>query len=201
MTPYSELEKQFVEPGKFLMIPGFEQTGGCPNGQQVHVNFINVREVFPYISAETPKEILEQTFVKGREMYDGQDYLFTANHPLWRYYDYSPNDLIALPQIRLFELNNNGYRRKVRRASGGLETGAILGRGQRLPGRARPAAAARHGIGRPPRVRTAAQGLERRPGGQSLHERPAAKRFTPATSMPPTGWISRTFSSTARRFR
>ena len=37
-----------------------------------------------------------------------QDYLFTANHPLWRYYDYSPADLIALPQIRLFELNNNG---------------------------------------------------------------------------------------------
>jgi hypothetical protein len=108
MRPYSELEKQFVEPGKFLMIPGFEQTGGCHNGQQVHANFINVREVFPYISAETPQEILEQMFLKGREMYDGQDYLFTANHPLWRYYDYSPNDLIALPQIRLFELNNNG---------------------------------------------------------------------------------------------
>ena len=107
MTPFSELEKQFVEPGKFLIIPGFEQTGGCPNGQQVHVNFINVREVFPYISADTPKEILEQTFTKSREMYGGQDYLFTANHPLWRYYDYSPNDLIALPQIRLFELNNN----------------------------------------------------------------------------------------------
>ena len=47
------------------MIPGFEQTGGCHNGQQVHVNFINVREVFPYISAETPKEILEQTFAEG----------------------------------------------------------------------------------------------------------------------------------------
>lgn len=106
MKPFAELEKQFVEPGKFLMIPGYEQTGGCPNDQQVHVNFINVREVFPYISAEKPKDILERTFEKGREMY-GQDYLFTANHPLWRYYDYSPNDLIALPQIRLFELNNN----------------------------------------------------------------------------------------------
>ena len=30
-----------------------------------------------------------------------------ANHPLWHYYDYAPADLIALPQIRLFELNNN----------------------------------------------------------------------------------------------
>jgi hypothetical protein len=107
MTPFSELEKKFAEPGKFLMIPGYEQTGGCYNEQQVHVNFINVREVFSYITAETPKEILEQTFAKGREVYGGQDYLFMANHPLWRYYDYSPADLIALPQIRLFELNNN----------------------------------------------------------------------------------------------
>lgn len=107
LKPYAELEKQFAEPGKFLMIPGYEQTGGCPNEQQVHANFINVREVFPYISAATPKEILERTFAKGRAVYDGQQYLFTANHPLWRYYDYSPADLIALPQIRLFELNNN----------------------------------------------------------------------------------------------
>jgi len=106
MKTFSELEQQFAEPGKFLMIPGFEQTGGCHNEQQVHVNFINVREVFPYISGEAPKDILEATFAKGRELY-GEDYLFTANHPLWRYYDYSPNDLIAIPQIRLFELNNN----------------------------------------------------------------------------------------------
>ncbi len=109
MTPYSELEKLFVEPDKFLMIPGYEQTGGCHNEQQVHVNFINVREVFPYITAETPKEILERTYAKGLDLYgDPKGYLFTANHPLWRYYDYSPNDLIALPHIRFFELNNNG---------------------------------------------------------------------------------------------
>lgn len=107
MKPFSELEKQFAEPGKFLMIPGYEQTGGCPNDQQVHVNFINVRDVFPYISAETPREILARTFAKGQEVYGGQDFLFIANHPLWRYYDYSPADLAALPQIRLFELNNN----------------------------------------------------------------------------------------------
>lgn len=107
MTTFAELEEQFAEPGKFLMIPGYEQTGGCYNDQQVHMNFINVREVFPYIKSETPKEIFAQTFAKGQEVYDGQDYLFTADHPLWRYYDFSPKDLIALPQIRLFEVNNN----------------------------------------------------------------------------------------------
>ncbi|HRA86924.1 MAG TPA: twin-arginine translocation signal domain-containing protein [Planctomycetaceae bacterium] len=107
MTPFSELERRFAEPGKFLMIPGYEQTGGCRNEQQVHMNFINVRDVFPYISAELPKDILEQTVAKGQEIYAGQDYIVTANHPLWRFYDYSPTDLIALPQIRLFEVNNN----------------------------------------------------------------------------------------------
>ena len=90
------------------MIPGYEQTGRCATGQEVHMNFINVREVFPYIAAEQPRDCLEQTFAKGQEMYSGQDYLFTANHPLWRYYDFSPKDLIALPQVRIFEVNNNG---------------------------------------------------------------------------------------------
>lgn len=108
MTPFSELEQQFAEPGRFLMIPGYEQTGRCATGQEVHMNFINVREVFPYIAAEQPRDCLEQTFAKGQEMYSGQDYLFTANHPLWRYYDFSPKDLIALPQVRIFEVNNNG---------------------------------------------------------------------------------------------
>ena len=107
MTPFGELERRFVEPGKFLMIPGYEQTGGCADERQVHMNFINVREVFPYISGEQPRDILEKTWAKGQECYDGQDYLYTANHPLWRYYDFAAADLIALPQIRLFELNNN----------------------------------------------------------------------------------------------
>jgi hypothetical protein len=107
MTPFVELERRFVEPDKFLMIPGYEQTGGCVDERQVHMNFINVREVFPYVTAEKPRDILEKTWAKGQEIYHGQDYLFTANHPLWRYYDYPAADLIALPQIRLFELNNN----------------------------------------------------------------------------------------------
>ena len=109
MTPFAELERQFAEPDKFLMIPGYEQTGGCHNGQQVHMNFINVRNVFPYISGEKPKDIIEQTAAMAEAVYAEQDYLLTADHPLWRYYDWSPTDLIALPQIRLFELNNNSF--------------------------------------------------------------------------------------------
>jgi len=108
LTTFAELEQRFVEPDRFLMIPGFEQTGGCKDERQVHMNLINVRETFPYISGQQPVEILEQTWAKAQELYDGQDYLCTANHPLWRYYDFAAGDLVALPQIRLFELNNNG---------------------------------------------------------------------------------------------
>jgi hypothetical protein len=170
MKPFAELEEQFVEPGKFLMIPGHEQTGGCPNDQQVHVNFINVREAFPYISAEKPKEILERTFERGREIY-GQDYLFTANHPLWRYYDYSPNDLIALPQIRLFELNNNDIDGKYEPHPKGWKPEKFWDVVNAY--RASHDQPLLLGMGSDDRhsYEPAAQGLERRTGDQSFHDR------------------------------
>lgn len=111
MTPFDELSKQFCEKEKFLMIPGYEQTGGALGGQQVHMNFINVRKTFPYITGADPLSIFEATYKKGEDLYAQENYLFTANHPLWRYYDFSPQDMIALPQIRLWELNNNNVAR------------------------------------------------------------------------------------------
>lgn len=107
MKTFDELSGQFCEKEKFLMIPGYEQTGGIQDGRQVHMNFINVRKVFPYIKGSDPRETFEMTYKKGKEMYEKDHYLFMANHPLWRYYDFSPSDMIALPQIRFFELNNN----------------------------------------------------------------------------------------------
>ena len=55
------------------------------------MNFINVREVFPYISAETPKEVLEKTFEKGREMYgqDAEDSISTATTDVRAYHHYT----------------------------------------------------------------------------------------------------------------
>lgn len=109
MTPFDELEKQFVEPGKFLMIPGYEHTGSCVDGRAVHMNFIGVRESFPYNrKIEEPVEQLRETFVKGKELFGESPYLFTVNHPMWRFHDINPSALIANPFIRLFELTNNG---------------------------------------------------------------------------------------------
>lgn len=107
MLPFDELKDRFCEKEKFLMIPGFEQTGGTLDGRQTHMNFINVRQAFPYITGADPLSILEATYKKGQELYEKEDYLFTANHPLWRFYDFTPNDMIAMPYVRLWELNNN----------------------------------------------------------------------------------------------
>lgn len=111
MTPFDELCERFCEPGKFLLTPGFESTGGCKDGRQVHMNFLNVRESFPYIGGDEPLEILTKTFEEGKRRYqkDGAEpYLFTANHPVWRFYDFSPSDVIKMPEIRVFEVTNNG---------------------------------------------------------------------------------------------
>lgn len=110
LKTFTELEKQFSEPGRFLMIPGYEQTGGCPDGRQVHMNFINVREPFAYLKEnQTPTEMIRQTEAKGKELYGNlpEGYLFIVNHPSWRYYDISPEALKELSHIRFFEIVNN----------------------------------------------------------------------------------------------
>ncbi|MDO4585043.1 MAG: hypothetical protein Q4D62_13175 [Planctomycetia bacterium] len=111
LKTFDELAKQFGEPGRFLMIPGYEQTGGCPDGRQVHMNFVNVREPFAYLKEnQTPVEMIRQTEAKGKQLYSNipEGYLFFVNHPLWRYYDVSPEALKELSHIRFWELNNNG---------------------------------------------------------------------------------------------
>lgn len=111
MKSFDELVEQFAEDGKFLLIPGFEQTGSCPDKRAVHMNFIGVRKTFKYIKKEDPVDTLRETLAAGRELYADSPFLFTANHPLWKFYDISPTALIANPDVRFFELNNNGIHR------------------------------------------------------------------------------------------
>lgn len=116
MTPFDELEKQFVEPGKFLMIPGYEHTGGVVDGRAVHMNFIGVRQSFAYNKKiEEPVQQLRETFAKGKELFADTPYLFTANHPMWRFYDINPSAFVANPAIRVFELINNGIHADFKR--------------------------------------------------------------------------------------
>ncbi|MDO4558740.1 MAG: hypothetical protein Q4C47_07225, partial [Planctomycetia bacterium] len=110
LKPFDELVEQFARPGEFLIIPGFEQTGRSQDEHEVHMNFINVRHFFPYISATDVPQTVVGNFNRGRELFDdnAEPYMFVLNHPAWRYYDVEPDVLIDHPEIRFFELNNNG---------------------------------------------------------------------------------------------
>lgn len=109
MTPFAEVQQQVSEPGQFLMVPGFEQTGRDSTGCEIHMNFVNVESTFDYIVTDSGEETIRQTLKKGRELYDGtgKPYIFTTNHPLWRYYDWGPSALMNNPEVRYLELNNN----------------------------------------------------------------------------------------------
>lgn len=115
LKTFDELSAQFNEKGKFLMIPGFESTGTAEDGHEVHMNCINVRQDFPYIVTANPETTLRETFAAASALYaqNEQPWIFTANHPLWRYYDYSPDALLANPGIKFFELGNNGTEFKL----------------------------------------------------------------------------------------
>lgn len=103
MKTFAELNAQFAEEGKFLLLPGFEMTSPF-----IHVNCINVDEDF-YLDAPEFESLVGKSFDKACELYDNKKrpWLFTVNHPLWQYYNIQPSTLIALPNIRHLELTNN----------------------------------------------------------------------------------------------
>lgn len=109
LKTFDELQAQFNEPGKFLLIPGYEQTGSSKDGLQVHMNFINVTTTTGYIQKEHPAETVYENMKAGEELFkdNAEPYLFILNHPQWPYYDISPEVLVKLSQVKFFELTNN----------------------------------------------------------------------------------------------
>lgn len=110
LKTFDELNEQFAEPGEFVMAPAFEQTDSIPGFGHVHMNFLNVPETLPSLGRENAQETIRVNFAEGLKAYGefGKDWLFTVNHPLWQFYNVQPSDLIALPQVRVLELINNG---------------------------------------------------------------------------------------------
>ncbi|MDD3470396.1 MAG: hypothetical protein PHE53_10545 [Thermoguttaceae bacterium] len=110
LKTFDELVSQFVESEKFLLIPGFEQTGTSQNGRQIHMNFINVRSFFPYIRETDVQSTVNENFFRGKDLYanHAEPSMGILNHPIWPYYDIEPQILIDNPEIRFFEFNNNG---------------------------------------------------------------------------------------------
>ena len=124
MSTMSEISARFNEEGKFLFMPGCEVTtriGPTANAaRDVHMNYIGLDSLIPRAAKSGLIEILTDTTVAEviRETRNqvghlaakkgNPPYLFFVNHPHWRYYDVLPEDIIANPDIRFFEVCNTG---------------------------------------------------------------------------------------------
>jgi len=104
-----EFQGLVEEPGRFLLIESEEITTK-PQGKQVHVNALNLGELIPPDIADTPVATLRHHVLAVGEQSRrlGRPILAHVNHPGWPKYDVPPEDVAGVPEIRFFELCNNG---------------------------------------------------------------------------------------------
>ena len=124
LATLNELRARFNEPEKFLLLPGCEVTAKGPDRKgrmrELHMNYVGVDDILDSVRAEplitklkggdvsgmlagTANEVAELAKAKGPGTC-----VFFLNHPQWRYYDVNPQDVIDVPQVRFFEVCNNG---------------------------------------------------------------------------------------------
>lgn len=123
LRTFDELARRFDVPGSFALLPGTELTHRTklPDGigYNVHMNLVNVPGVpAPYrakgFKAEyagkavpdiVAEKIREATAFAAEQK---RRHLLVMNHPIWIWYDISPETLVAHPEVRFFEVCNNG---------------------------------------------------------------------------------------------
>ena len=123
LKTYAELRRKFDVPGEFLLLPAVEVTHNTRLASgvvhQVHMNTVNIPDVPPSRRAKNfsprfnNKPVAELIGEKAREAKEqaarlGVPHLFVLNHPVWRWYDVVPEELIANLDVRFFEVCNNG---------------------------------------------------------------------------------------------
>lgn len=125
LTPYRELIEHFNEPGRFLLMPGYELTRGIGkqnfnSARQVHINCVNFDEVQPsarytkliqdVFTDHTYPNLIRESHEEAEMMMKAKGnppHLVMLNHPQWLLYDCLPQDLVDNPEIRFFEVWNN----------------------------------------------------------------------------------------------
>ena len=118
LRPFTEIEKQFAEPGKFLLMPGVEITQ-VTDGINVHVNYLNLPDVVPFVKGGPlsksmkgihPTELLRQNAREVAQLAAAlkRPSMLMLNHPQWVYLDIKPENLIENPDVRFFEVCNGG---------------------------------------------------------------------------------------------
>ena len=108
LRTFDEMSVKLNEPGKFLLMSGNEVSVPAKNGDDLHCNLINTRSGCKTVSLANTSELLDW-MVEIRDQLVGSfnpEALFTVNHPLWKYFDVDPMDLVRIPSIRFFEVAN-----------------------------------------------------------------------------------------------
>ena len=124
LATLKELRARFDEPGKFLLLPGCEVTTKGPDRQgrvrELHMNYVGIDDVLDSIRNEPLVTKLKGGDVSGTLARTAAEtaahakrkgagaHVFFLNHPQWRYYDIHPQNVIDAPQVRFFEVCNNG---------------------------------------------------------------------------------------------
>ena len=115
---YAKMRELFEKPGEFILLDAVEATtrvdGADGLDNQVHMNYLNVPGVTEFLSMCGRKGTVAQrigdTFkaVESLAKEMGRETMFILNHPIWRWYDVKPEDLVANPEVRFFEVCNCG---------------------------------------------------------------------------------------------
>ena len=115
---YAKMREIFEKPGEFLLLDAVEGTTRTYDDDgvehQVHMNYLNVPGVPEHFRncgtkatvAQRIRDSFKAVEAMAKEM--GRESMFILNHPIWRWYDVNPEDLIANPEVRFFELCNGG---------------------------------------------------------------------------------------------
>lgn len=120
LKTFDEVKARYDEPGKFLMLPGVELTHGM-SSTALHMNYLNLPVYLPCIEGaglvktEGSQDVAgviarDASEAKAAGARLGQRYMLMLNHPFWVYCDVLPESLIANPDVRFFEISNNGSK-------------------------------------------------------------------------------------------
>lgn len=113
LTRFENLKAEYHKPGKFLLFPGEEITviavgfGEKDRKYDMHVNVFNVAKNFPCPTEGTDRDILH-TIMENYNAAANEDSFLMMNHPFSRVWDIDPRLLMDTPEIRHFEICNNG---------------------------------------------------------------------------------------------
>ena len=117
LSTMEKLRKRFEKQGEFLLLDAVEATTSVVNGtvgNQVHMNYLNVPGVPKFLHKCGRNDSVAGRIRKTEQAVAElaaklkRDPVFIVNHPVWQWYDVLPEDLIANPKVRFFELCNGG---------------------------------------------------------------------------------------------